>query len=111
MARVTEMVAVTRNVGRGTFPMVSPREMPQTCTVEELLRRIAEVSVLDVSFELWVAHYLTWGGQLIAPRAAFKIVLDAIRDISEDFVPVGFIESPGGRLHQFERWPDSEPVR
>jgi hypothetical protein len=77
--------------------------------VEDLLRRVGEVSSLDLSFELWVPENLTMGSQPIDQRDAFAIVRNRIREISEDFVPVGFDGLPGGRLYRFERWSDAEP--
>jgi hypothetical protein len=79
------------------------QEPPQPCTVEELLRRIGDVSPSNERFELWVPEYLTLAGQPIDHRAAIALVMGRAREVSEDFVPVGFTRLPGGRLYSFER--------
>jgi hypothetical protein len=84
----------------------SDQEVPQPCTVEKLIRRIGELSPSAQSFDLWVPEYLTFGGEAIDGRTAFEIVLRRVQHVSEDFVPVGFMGLPGGRLHRFERWQD-----
>ena len=88
--------------------MAKRQEPPQPCTVEELLRRIGEVSPSDQWFELWVPEYLTLAGQPIDHRAVIALVVGRAREVSEDFVPCGFTGLPGGRLYRFEQWPDVE---
>jgi hypothetical protein len=90
--------------------MGKSREPPQPCTVEELLRRVGSVSPTAQTFELWVPECLTLDGKAIDGRAALAIILSRVREVSEEFVLVGFGGLSGGRLHKFERWPDAEPA-
>ncbi len=88
--------------------MRSLRYLPQPCTVEELLRRIGEVTVSDDCFELWVPKCLTLEGKAVDVRSAFALVLSRVRELSEDFMPAGIVWLPGGYLYRFERWTDDQ---
>lgn len=88
--------------------MVKSLDAPQPCTVEELLRRVGEVAPSAASFELWVPGNLTLDGQPIDRRAALAIVFERVRQICEDFVPVGIGGFPGGELHRFEKWSEAQ---
>jgi hypothetical protein len=81
---------------------------PQPCTVEELLRQVADISPAATSFDLWFPSYLTMGGVPIKQRDAFAVIMKRIREVSEEFVPVGFSGIPGGEMHHFEKWIEDE---